>query len=252
MGKRIKPEDIVGKVFQTNSGIDCVVVDYKGSMDVTVKFLDKYEYKTKTQLDRLIKGKIRNLYAPTMFGVGFIGVGKNSAFLDGKETRVYKYWSRMMSRGYSLVCKKAQVTYEDCYVCEDWHCFQNFADWCSLQIGFNSEYHLDKDILVKGNKVYSPDNCCFVPREINNIFTSCSAARGELPQGVSWHKRDKRYIATLSVNGRQKWLGYYDTKEEAYSQYKAHKEKQVKVVALEWKDKIEPRVFEALMNWNLD
>lgn len=54
--------------------------------------------------------------------------------------------------------------------------FQEFAEWCQSEYGYmNVEqngrfWQLDKDILVSGNMVYSPDTCCFVPNRINSVF----------------------------------------------------------------------------------
>lgn len=59
---------------------------------------------------------------------------------------------------------------------------------------------LDKDILVKGNKIYSPETCCFVPQEINNLFTKRKSCRGTLPIGVKYIKENKKFSASFSRN----------------------------------------------------
>ena len=74
-------------------------------------------------------------------------------------------------------------------------------------------WQLDKDILIKGNKIYSPDTCCFVPSEINNLFVGCNKSRGSLPIGVTFNKRLKRYVAQISKN-KKYWLNKQFINEE--------------------------------------
>lgn len=42
------------------------------------------------------------------------------------------------------------------------------------------------------------------------------------------------------------------TPEEAFAVYKREKEKYIKEVANKWKDQIDPRVYESLMNWTIE
>lgn len=85
----------------------------------------------------------------------------------------YSTWLSMLKRCYNIEFQFKHSSYIGCSVHEDWHNFQNFAKWYDenyYSIG-NERIALDKDILVKGNKIYSPETCIFVPHNINNLFT---------------------------------------------------------------------------------
>ena len=110
---------------------------------------------------------------------------------------------------------------------------------------------LNKDILQKGNKLYSKDACCFVPSEINMLLTKRDNARGEWPVGVYFDKRDGKFVARLNINGKQKNLGYFTTPDEAFQAYKHAKEANIKVVAQKWQHHLDERVFQALMAYEV-
>ena len=121
--------------------------------------------------------------------------------------KAYQAWSNMLTRGYSKKYKNERTTYKDVTVCEEWHNFQNFAKW--FEENYIEGWHLDKDILVKGNKVYSEGACCFVPPEINNLFTKADRIRGKYPIGVYEDKQAGKFKVRISVEGKQKHVGRY-------------------------------------------
>ena len=112
-------------------------------------------------------------------------------------------------------------------------------------------WQLDKDILVKGNKLYSKDTCCFVPSEVNNLLIKRDNFRGEYPVGVHFDKYAGKFKAQLAINGKVKFLGRFNTPEEAFQAYKLAKEVQIKVVANKWKHLLDERVFQALMAYEV-
>lgn len=111
---------------------------------------------------------------------------------------------------------------------------------------------LDKDILWKGNKVYSPETCCFVPHSVNTLFLSGKKSRGALPLGIHYDKSKEKYRAEMSFMGSQKKLGTFDTAEEAFAQYKEYKENSIKSVAEQYQGQMPDKVYEAMVNWKIE
>ena len=180
------------------------------------------------------------------FGVGFCDV---TDYIRNTENEYsYRVWNNMLNRCYNDDIHVTHPTYKDCIVCSLWHQFSNFKGW------FDSHYidgwYLDKDILFKGNKLYSPDTCCFVPCEINNIVLKRQNYRGNYPIGV--YKENGRFKSKLSVRGKYVRLGSYDSVENAFYAYKLAKENYIKELADKYKDQLEPRVYEALYNYQVE
>ena len=186
-----------------------------------------------------------------MYGIGI--TGDIQVNVNGQYLKEYKIWKRVLCRCYSVGYQKVQPTYIDCSVSENFRYLEYFKEWCNSQIGFNSvdekgkPFALDKDILVKGNRVYNEDVCVFVPQEVNLLFTKRDKSRGEYPIVVSFLKSRGMLTATLN----NKYLGYFNTAEQAFQVYKTAKEAYIKEVANKWKDKIDPKVYEALMNYEV-
>ncbi len=191
-------------------------------------------------------------------GVGISEKGEFARYtkVNGKKimTKEYQLWSSMLKRCYSEKCQQEQPTYLGCSVGENFKYFQRFAKWCQSQIGFGLEgWQLDKDILIRGNKVYSEDTCVFVPRKINCMLVKQSPSRGEFPIGVSWFKRDKNYKAQCNDgNGTNKHLGYSATPEGAFQAYKEFKEVVIKRLAVEYIGTLDPRAYDALMKYEVN
>ncbi|TCJ01061.1 AP2 domain-containing protein, partial [Cytobacillus praedii] len=160
------------------------IVEYNNSNDIWVQF--EQGEPVHTQWTPFIKGEVTNVYDISIYGVGSIGDGLYKTSVKGKISPQYKSWHSMMTRCYNDKYQEKQPTYKGCTVVEEWHNFQNFAKW------YDENYYevegdkmqLDKDIIVKGNKVYSPNTCVFVPQSINKLFIKKEFKRGKLPIGV--------------------------------------------------------------------
>ena len=170
----------------------------------------------------------------------------------------YTVWYSMLQRCHNSKIHKQKPTYSGCAISDNFKSLTYFLDWAKQQVGHNSrdgegrKFHLDKDILIKGNKVYSEDICCFIPLEINVLFGSSRATRGENPVGVYYDKVRENYQAYVRVNGKKCALGRYTTSEEAFYAYKKAKEAHIKDVANKWKEQIDIRVYNALMIWTIE
>ncbi len=163
----------------------------------------------------------------------------------------YMVWYSMLRRCYSKVSLSRRKTYENCTVVDEWLYFQNFASWYYSQISCGN-YELDKDLLVKGNKLYSGYTCCLIPTCINSFLSLTNSLRGKYPVGVSFHKRIKKFQAQITRGNGRESLGYFVTEEEAFYAYKKEKEAYAKELAEKWRDKIDPRAYEALMNYTVE
>ena len=158
----------------------------------------------------------------------------------------------MMHRCYKQDVLK-HTSYKNVIVCEEWHSLQGFSKWHEdnyeqHMIG----WHLDKDILVKGNKVYSPETCCFVPQVINKLLVKADSTRGEYPIGVYYSERDKKFLATLCKLNMRIHLGTFNTSEQAFEAYKVAKEEYIKELANKWKSYITKSCYQALMNYKVE
>jgi len=86
---------------------------------------------------------------------------------------------------------------------------------------------LDKDLIVRGNRVYSKETCVFITPQLNNLLNHNAAIRGKYPQGVSWNKRAKKYQAHIRIEGKKIHLGYHTTIAEAERAYKVAKSAEI-------------------------
>lgn len=184
-------------------------------------------------------------------GVGIYESGKFPGAIDRRATRLYRFWYGMLERCYSPYMQARAPHYVGCTVDPAFHRYQEFAEWASQQKGVNEDsFQLDKDILIKGNTVYSPDACSFVPKFLNTLLTNCAAARGPYPLGVG--KDGRQFSSQCRFKGVTEHLGLFKTPEEAFYAYKARKEEIIKMAAEEYRNVISDRVYHALMNYQIE
>ena len=245
-------KECVGKVYKSKLSGDFKIVKYNNTANVEIRFL-KTGYETVATLSNIRNGKVKDPCVPSVYGVGVLG-NKHPPTINGVQTKGYTLWCNMLKRCYSDTCQKKQPTYVGCEVSENFKSYEYFYEWCHSQIGFGVEgWQLDKDLLVKGNKVYSEDSCVFIPKEINILLIKRTASRGECLIGVSWRKTNKAFGARVNKNkGKQKNLGSFNTELEAFNAYKQAKESFIKEQANKWKSQIDPRAYNALMNYQVE
>ncbi len=164
-----------------------------------------------------------------VFGVGIndanyvVKVMETISRIGGKRKRkliwecpFYRKWINMLERCYSIKLHGKHPSYRDCTVCEEWHLFSNFKAWMEKQNWKNK--HLDKDLLFQGNKVYSPETCCFIFGKINLFMEECNASRGDYPIGVCWRKDTKKFVARCRnpFTNKIEYLGQFACPYEAH------------------------------------
>ena len=203
-------------------------------------------------------GTIKCPYEPRYYSKGYLGEGKYKVKENGKNTDEYKIWYDMIKRCYNPKVHERRSTYKDCELEDKWLNFQNMGKW------IDENYYeipgetmcLDKDILCKGNKIYSRKTCIFVPQRINNLFVKNDKSRGKNPIGVSPTSSGNYQATCNDGNGKYIYLGSYSTKEEAFRVYKVYKEKIIKEVIDSYKGKIpEPyytRLKTAMYNYKVE
>ena len=244
----VAKKDRVGETYPTNKCGIVRIVRYVNCKDVDIVFLDT-GYRANYSMVQIMSGAVKDRLQPSVYGVGILGVDSNCY-----QDNAYTPWCSMLERCFSEKYHSKQPTYKDCCVSEDFKYYPYFKEWCNKQVGFGNEgWHLDKDILLKGNKVYSPEACCFVPHEINNLLNKQTSGESkDLPVGVCYDKGRKKFVAKLSMKSITKNLGRFETCEEAFQVYKQDKESYIKEVAELYKDQIDVRVYEALMKYEVD
>ena len=237
------------------------IVECKSAINIIVEFQDEHKEKIRTTYQHFKKGEVKNPYDKTVYGVGYLSAGKyKSRGKDGKLTSVYITWHSMIKRCYDAYYINKNPTYINCYVCEEWHNFQNFAKWYEENVYNcnNERMCLDKDILYKNNKIYSPETCIIVPHKINVLFIKCDKVRGEYPVGVAYHKPSNNLRVQCGVFENEKTkikhLGHFPLNRpfQAFYTYKVFKENYIKEVADEYKDLIPNKLYEALYKYEVE
>lgn len=168
------------------------------------------------------------------------GVGVNDADymvnprINGKAFTCpfYNTWKGMLRRCYSKARIDTDTTYKDCSVCDEWLTFSNFKSWMIKQDWKGKQ--LDKDIIDYGNRVYSPEKCLFVTREINMLITNDIPKSGTGVQGVHFDK--DKYRSRIIIDGRKINLGRFNSISEAYNKYLTFKSDKILEIANKQKE----------------
>lgn len=224
------------------------IVAYRTSEDIDIEFQDEFRYVKTTTYSNFKLGTVKNPYDRDLYGVGYLVVGKwKVKDGNGKWSRVYLCWRHMLERCYhAKSAHQYPAYYGICTVCEEWKCFQTFAEWYKArEYDVDERLHLDKDIKCPGNTVYSPETCMLVPQKINAMFMNKTNKRG-LPNGIT--KGAKGYL--VKYNGEH--LGVYPTVEEAYYHQTQKKKEAIVELANEYKSIVPKYVYTAVLAYEFD
>lgn len=166
-------KNIINKTFVTNEGYRVKVLDYVDTHNVLINFMDNTNVQIWSTLQNIKNGQIKNPYHKSVYGIGYYGVGSHIARFNNNKTEEYIKWFSMFVRCYDKKYQEKQPTYIGCSISEEFHNYQNFAEWYA-HYKYECAYPLeiDKDLLYEGNKLYSPATCCLIPKEINTTINS--------------------------------------------------------------------------------
>lgn len=249
----------IGTIKENYQGCKMKVVRYENANDITIQFLDDYKTEINSSWFNFQTGGIKNPMFPTVCNVGIVG-NEIPIVKHGQKIKEYQTWVNMIKRCYKYHNTSRDQAYNDCSLDKDWLYFPNFYQWIISQPNYdkwkeNSSWNIDKDILYKGNRIYSKNTCCLVPNYINQLFKSSKRIRGDLPIGVSKDSDGKIFAQCVdSFTGANKFLGYFSTTDEAFIAYKTYKEKMIKQIAEnEYKlNNITEECYKAMINYSVE
>ena len=235
-----------GVEFKNKNGYKAKVEEYISWDNVIISFPEG-EGSIRIRSTHLKSGNFKSPFEPTVSGVGYLGIGKYKVkYSSGELTPEYKLWVNMIRRCYEQNPKFKVATYLKVFVCDSWKNFQMFAEWCRQNEYFNVGYSLDKDLLSGGNKVYSPETCCFIPQSIN---IAISNRKGN--SGVFYREDRRKYSSYINKFGKRFYLGCYEDISCAKECFRKQKESYIKQLADLWFGNIETRVYDALYKWEV-
>lgn len=241
-----KQVHFVGDKYKTKHGAEFEIIKYETSRNITIKFNCGY---TKVVQGREIHtGCIEYPFHKTCAGIGFIGIGPHKATENNIRTKPYAIWYGMFNRCYMNSDNPRNESYTNVYVCDEWHNYQNFANW--FLDNYTYGFELDKDLRIKWSNVYSPETCSFIPPNLNKLMTDHRKRRGKYPIGV--RENGNGYSARCFDGlGNREWLGTFKTPELAFQAYAEFKKKAITNAANLYKDCIHNEVYENLINWKV-
>lgn len=232
----------VGDRFESNKGGWGTVISVEDSANIIVEFEDENKFQLQTSSEQLRDGTFKNPFAPRVFGIGYMGVGKHVSkkVSNGIHEKSYQAWHGMLSRCYSGDNLFPQ--YKGVVVNSVWHNYQNFAEWYCNELkftGWAGANQLDKDVLTDNN-TYSPENCCLIPAVINTAICKAkpsSKLTGVLPKFSGYYK----VVRGLDISHLR-----FETELEAHLAYIEAKQRKVKELAELFKEYLNPKVYTAL------
>ena len=196
---------------------------------------------------------LRDRTIPNVYGVGYMGNNfELKSSCNGKKCPIYDMWYRIIERCYSKKLHDRCPTYTDCCVSDDFKDYSKWRKWYDNYQYKHDGWQLDKDLLVKGNKIYSSETCVFLPHIINSVLTKSNKTRGNYLIGVYFDAHNNKFKSYLSKRGKKMSLGYFENEMDAHLAYKTAKEEYLKELAEEYKGRLDPKAYNALKNYVVD
>jgi hypothetical protein len=180
-------------------------------------------------------------------GINDVEYSVNQIHTTGFVCPYYLVWQKILERCYSEKYLKVKPTYVGCEIHPSWIYLSNFIKWVDSQPNKDwQNYQPDKDLLIKGNKIYAPDTVVFISRDLNMFMNTNKGQRGEYLLGVSYYPNATlkfRAACSNPFTKKQVKLGFYKTEIEAHKAWQAKKHEYACQLADSQQD---PRVAKAL------
>ena len=247
----------VGEVFKSIENDMYMVIDYIDDNNIIIMFLDDNKGINITSYWNLKHGVVKNPFRPG-FCNNYLGEGD---YNKKDYLKIYQTWTGLFARHtIEGQMKDKNASYINSSICNEWYNYQNFALWydnyiSSLNPLYYNDYQLDKDILQWNQqyKIYSPNTCCLVPKEINKaLLGSHRSRRNELPKSISMFEKKSKvvYCPYIVRYGNRSYLGSYSTPQEAFEVYKQTKKEYIRELANKYYsiNAIRWNVYQALCN----
>lgn len=169
------------------------------------------------------------------------------------DKQKYSRWYNMKTRCYAESYHRARPNsiYEECDVCKDWmNSKESFYEWIDenfYQVSNGEQMDIDKDILRKGNRLYSPETCLIVPHTINMLWTmlpaNCPTYNDEKQQ---WEVFNDFFPSPYSEKKS------FEDLEEARDYAASVKYAHIKELAEIYKDEIPEKVYQAMLSYKIE
>ena len=200
----------IGEEHITKQGYTCEVIDGGSEFHKCTIKIESYIIEAK--YSNVKNGRVRYPYHKSVFGIGYFGEGEYKSRINRELSASYSKWIGMLQRCYDKNYELKQPTYKDVTVCEQWHNFQIFANWFYNESNYQDGWELDKDILSEDDKIYSPETCIFLPKELNGFIANERNATNQSSKysGVCFNKKEKKFKARLQVDKKRKVLGVFN------------------------------------------
>lgn len=212
------------------------------------------ERREQSKIDKAkgVQERIENRLAYRKAGVGNFVNYPIPGIVDRKQLKVYRVWSSMISRCYSISNQSyGRYGGRGVYVCNEWHEFQNFAAWYYDQYQ-EDDWHIDKDILSPADDVrYSPETCVFIPAVLNTLLATMQDQMRDLPMGVLKSKTEGVYYCQYNSKGVKQYKRFTNIYDAAVH-YKINKELEITRLTEEYKGKLPEHIYQFFINYSID
>lgn len=130
---------------------------------------------------------------------------------------LHNVWSGMKKR-----CYQKNETFYYRYggrgitVCDEWkNDFKTFYDW-AISNDWEQGLQIDR---INNDGNYEPDNCRIVTSQQNSWNRSSQSNTSSKYKGVSWRKKEKKWLSEITHNNVKYRLGLFDNEIEAAIAY---------------------------------